>query len=322
MNFDEARAAVLVAAEVTPQTVTLAKAFIVQNFQTDTSQLMRSFVTAMDAQRPEHVVLHQSVDPEPLIVQAGRYLAHTAAAAEAIWSLIHSDVLMPLTGSMYETQLNVGYTSVVARGGGITSGWDFPEVAASVPTRVQLVPSQRSGAQPLSDGDLYLHELNIPDLHPDVEESLHDAVRCFRRELYLPALAMLARAIEGAWIELGLALGDHPPAHAGGRAPKFDAFIRDPMVNLSQLIARVRDYYSERDLWRDVWRQSGVNEQVIRSAAIWSDAVRESRNALHYRADSALPNNYESVAVQLLAAGQHLRAIYAARQAVKAAQGE
>jgi len=320
MNFEEARAAVLAAAEVTPQTLTLAKAHIVNKFQQDASALIRAFVVAMDAEPPEHVVINPTVDPEPLITQAGRYLAHSAAAGEAIWGLIHAGVLVPVTGSTFETQTNVGYTSVVARSGGITGGWDFPELALSVPTRVHLAPSHRSGAQPLSDADLYLRELNIAEMHADVEVSLREAVRCFRHELYLPSLAMLARAVEGAWIELGLAMADKAPSHAGQRAAKFDAFIRDPMINLSQLISHVRDYYSERDLWRDVWTETGVNEQVIRNAAIWSDAVRENRNAVHYRADTALPNSYETVAVQLLAAGQHLKAIYAARRAMVAGQ--
>lgn len=317
MNFAEARAGVLAAADVTAQAVALAKTHFVQNFQTDTGQLIRSFVAAIDARAPENVVVHPSVDTEGLIKQAGRYLAHTAAATEAIWGLIHNGVLLPLTGSMYESQPHVGYTSVVGHSGGISGGWDFPEFAFSVPARVQLAPSRRSAPQTLSDADLYLNELSIPDLHPDVEQSLRDAVRCFRFELYLPALAMLARAIEGAWIELGLAIADHQPAHAGDRAAKFDSFIRDPLINLSQLIARVRDYYSERDLWREVWQKSGVTEQVIRNAAIWSDAVRQSRNVLHYRAESALPNTYETVAVQLLAASQHLQAIYAARRVVE-----
>src|SRR5258708_1065385 len=83
--------------------------------------------------------------------------------------------------------------------GGETSGWRFGEFALVMPTRLMLAPSWRSPAQSLSDGDLYLHELGIPDLHPDVEQSLHEAVRCFRHELYLPTLAMLARAAEGAW---------------------------------------------------------------------------------------------------------------------------
>src|SRR5262249_359425 len=108
----------------------------------------------------------------------------------------------------------------------------------------------------------------------------------------------------------------HAPANGGKRALDFDAFIHDPLINLSQLIARVRDYYSERDLWTDVRRDSGVNEQIIRNAAIWSDAVRDARNVLHYRANSAIPNTYETVAVQLVAAGQYLRAVYDARRAV------
>ena len=64
-----------------PQTVMLAKAHIVAHFEADASSLIDSFVAAMDARAPELVVVHPSVDSEPYIRQAGRYLAPPIGAA-------------------------------------------------------------------------------------------------------------------------------------------------------------------------------------------------------------------------------------------------
>src|SRR3712207_7848680 len=53
------------------------------------------------------------------------------------------------------------------------------------PPRSTLFPYTtlfRSPIQPLSDADLFLHELGVQDLHPVVEEALREAVNCFRHE--------------------------------------------------------------------------------------------------------------------------------------------
>ena len=50
--------------------------------------------------------------------------------------------------------------------------------------------------------------------HPLIEEAIREAVRCLRADLYLPALAMLAKAAEGFWTLLAVALGAAAPGEA------------------------------------------------------------------------------------------------------------
>jgi hypothetical protein len=75
------------------------------------------------------------------------------------------------------------------------------------PRDVILAPSRVSSRDEiLADGDLYLHSLSIPNLHPAAADYLQQAIKCFRHELYLPAVAMLGSASEVAWTALGESL--------------------------------------------------------------------------------------------------------------------
>ena len=213
--------------------------------------------------------------------------------------------------------MTVPFTTAVGNSGGTSGGWPFE--SCHVPNYVRLSPSAKhSGVDPLSDADLYLRDIGVPDMHPEVLESLRSAVQCFRVELYLPALAMLARAIEGAWLELGRALVDATPGRAGKDGEAFAATMGEQELSLAKLITAVRTYYERKDLWKNIWARSGVQGFHIVGAAVWSDHVRVRRNVIHYDSSEQYPYNYETVGTLLLAATQHLRAIYDARRALVA----
>jgi hypothetical protein len=57
----------------------------------------------------------------------------------------------------------------------------------------------------LVEPSLYLDVLSIPTMHAELQEALAEAVRCFRAKLYTAGVAMLGKASEGAWLELGAA---------------------------------------------------------------------------------------------------------------------
>ena len=50
--------------------------------------------------------------------------------------------------------------------------------------------------------------------------------------------------------------------------------------------------------------------QDLRNAVIWADAVRESRNSVHYGVKPEMPNTYEKLAALLIGSVPHLRLIY------------
>lgn len=48
----------------------------------------------------------------------------------------------------------------------------------------------------------------------------------------------------------------------------------------------------------------------IESVVIWSEVLREARNAIHFGVKPVIPNTYEKVAVLLLAAAGNLAKLY------------
>ena len=83
---------------VTPQRVVIAKAIILHASanESQSSALIDAVLRGNTIEMPDKVVLHSSVDPLPAITAAAEALSWQVAAAEAILSLIHSDVLVSL----------------------------------------------------------------------------------------------------------------------------------------------------------------------------------------------------------------------------------
>jgi hypothetical protein len=156
---------------------------------------------------------------------------------------------------------------------------------------------------------LFLHNFNIPNIHPEVEESLREAVRCFRHELYIACLAMLGKASEGAWTELGLKLAQAISSGSPVNGKKTEKKL-DPRYAIGKRITETLQLYEQKDVFGTLQKESGVSIQDLRTAAVWSDVVRESRNSVHYRDYPSMPNTYEKVAALLIGAVPHLRLLY------------
>lgn len=293
--------------------IAAAKEYICANLRESVPNLIEGFLHQRELPEPPQVVINPSVDLAPQVRTAAEYVGWRLAACEAVWGLINSGILVPKSSSLYEPPMVVPWTTVVGNSGGMSSSWHFQ--TCPVPNFVVLSPSAAyAGVGPLSDSDLYLRDVGVPDMHPEVAESLETAVRCFRGELYLPALAMLARAIEGAWLEFGRALVDATPKQAGKDGESFARTMGEEEISLGKLIAAVRAYYERKDLWRDVWARSGITGAHIAGAAVWSDHVRVRRNVIHYDSAERYEYTYETVGTLLLAATQHMRAVYGARR--------
>lgn len=207
-------------------------------------------------------------------------------------------------------------------GSGESGGWTFEQLAVGVPYRVWRAKSWASNRhRPLSDGDLYLRELGIANLHPLVDESLQEAVTCFRHDLYAPYLAMLTRGVEGAWTEMGLAVADAVRTINAKRADALTGDLVDPQYSMARRLTRVADVYEQKDLAELIWNTSGVKPRDLRQVAIWADQVRDSRNVLHYQSQPAMANTYEKVAALLIGAVPYMRMIYAVHDAAKQRPG-
>lgn len=204
MNPEEAEKSINNEVRVTHTDVIVAKSYIMKNFVDDIESLRTRFLAALEAQLPKEVILHESVPLEPQSTQAAKSIISSLAFAEAIWGLVNSNILLLSHNHLSEINFSIGWTTVVPGSGGNSSGWQFERYKVVVPSKVRVAPScEHPNQYALSDGDLYIKELDIEDLHVEVDEALRQAVKCFRHELYIPCVTMLARVAEGAWTELG-----------------------------------------------------------------------------------------------------------------------
>jgi len=307
--------------DVTRQHIVLAKAYILKNFQDSPSSMLQGFVRDFHAQKPDKVVLHPSVDLEPQVAQAANAIAWRLAFAEAIWSLIGAGVLIPAHSNLDAIDVNQEYTTIVPGSSGTSGGWRFAQYEIAVPTRLRIAPSLMNRLpQPLTDPDLYLSDFEIPGLQAEVKQALRQAALCFRYELNIPCLAMLAKASEGAWIETGLSLLTVDPNNAAltpARRQKTREMLNSQYSSIIQKMDGILELYDKQDLFGQVAKRSGFNQRHLREVLNWSNVVRDSRNAVHYGADPATQNTYEKVAALLLGAVPNIRILYAIRQAAE-----
>jgi hypothetical protein len=302
---------------VTQQLMTQAKTYAIERFSTEATQIVDGFLAYMDAQRPGPVVFGESADPATTLRAVTWHMACNLAICEAIWALVYSGVFVMRGAPIQTLEPRVPYeqrTSSSSSGG----NWGFPALSTTYPREIQMGWALRVGAvTPLTDGDLYLQALDVEPLGPLVEESLREAVACFRHDLYTPALAMLTRAVEGAFTELALSLAGATETNYADRARRLRKLVTDPQTSLATLLDRVLAYYVDRDLSEPVWNRSGVAAAHMREVSIWAQGVRESRNVVHYRLRATLSNTYEKVAAYLLGAAPYMQRLRAATVAAR-----
>lgn len=320
MTPDEARDLIRARITVTPQRVTIAKAIILELAKTISSsdELIRQLLSANGSAIPRPVILHESVDSMVAVVAAGDALSWRLAGAEAIWSLIHSGMLLPLSEPRGDA-ISIDWTTVVPGSGGVSAGWRFEETRLPVPDSVRRAPSlDGADGQFLAEPDLYLNSLGIPTMHDDVASSFREAVKCFRAELYTASIAMLGKASEGSWLELGDALLSAAPDEEQQKYSKQRNVLEDPMAGPFRKIEAVLAVYEHQELFAPVAKATGIRPKELRVAAVWSDAVRDSRNTIHFGAQAALPNTYEKLAALLIGAAPHIKTLYQVRDCVRA----
>lgn len=323
MNNEQAEKELRARIAITPQRVTIAKALLLESAGTspvNTDELLTAVVKANGSPWPlPKLVIHESVDTMSTVKAVADAISWRLAAIEATWSLIHSGLLFSMAGTR-DHEVSVDWTTVApGSGGGMSSGFRMPETSLPVPDRVRRALSfDQQKTQFLAEPDLYLHTFGVDNMHRQVSDSFAEAVRCFRAELYTASLAMLGRASEGAWLELGEALLRLVPATEQKKYSKQRHALEDPMLGTMKKVGAVIAMYEHQELFEPVAKASEVRLQELREVANWTDTVRDSRNTIHFRVDAAVPNTYEKLGVLLLGAVPNVRTLYRAKTAADA----
>jgi hypothetical protein len=314
MNEGEARARIQAKIEVTPQMVTIAKVGILKLCQSrnETESLIKKFLAEMGAEMPKgKLMLDASPEPLEILDRISNSVNWHVASSEAIWDLVNSGMLIAQAGgNTFEMTVVNFHIEWMDRAYG--SSWSFEDYKIQVPRfvikRLSKIVNENTHLF-LSNHDLYIHNMNIHNADPEIISALREAIRCFRYELFLASVTMLGKASEGAWLELGASLVNavNGQDRVVGR---IKGILEDTQVGVNKKIDAVIQLYERRDLFPDFARNSGVNLQDLKDAALWSDAVRDSRNTIHFGNSPSIPNTYEKVAALILGATPVFRDIY------------
>jgi hypothetical protein len=315
MTEEEVKKEIIKRVVVTRQHLTLAKAFILNLARTDKHDLRRlsdQYAKQRGYNKPKNeIALRPNVD-EASLVEASEYFTSILSMGEATWALIHEGVLLH-DGLLTEIDNYLGWTTAIA-GSGQYGGWTFEEFSMKIPVAVTFAPSHRCNTEEvLTDPNLFLLEAGIEGADSEVIEALEDAINCFRKELYRASVVLLGKAMEGAWVEMGIALAHSVPSNAQFNKAKFMETMTDE-ASLVKKINEILKLYKNKDVVGDVAGRFGIRAGELESIVIWSEVLRDARNAIHFGVKPVFPNAYEKVAVLLLAAASNLSKLYHIKQ--------
>jgi|SRR5579871_1196824 len=312
MQLDEAERIITENVVITRQKVAVMKALILGQ---GTLELA---LKSLGAMKPATILIQPDVEPMLSLRRASEWISYSLAGCEALWGLVHAGVLIQLTSDL--TIFDPAISCTIARGnGGWSGGLRLERFQSAYPSRViRSWVSDRD--QVLADADLYLQRLSLPMIHHEVEDALRDSVRCFRAELFVPSVVMLGKASEGAWIELGVALAEF----VGASDPKIKKWadgLTGPEIGFAKKLRDIVIFYETRQTTlKPVAQQAGTTLEDLRTAMLWSDTLRDARNAIHHRVSTSTDASYEMVVTLLLAAVPHLQTIYSLYRAVHEAK--
>jgi hypothetical protein len=309
MTPDEARDIIVNAVQVTRADIVAAKSFLSNAGpgRVDMQAQLTAWANMVSPGARGEVLLDAN-DIDSQLSAVSKAIVAQLALCAAAWELIHTGVVF-VAGTHAGWEAKVGY-----RTSGGAAGLNIENRFQMVYPEALLLPPWRDAHSELWSADLYLLRLAPNSLHSGVEQALRMSLECFRRDLYVPALAMLGAASEGAWIEMGNALAKSKPSES--QASKTLATINDDRKSIRTKIAEVSALYARADLFRELHDRSGVSHRRVSDIAVWSDLIREARNVLHWNVKPTVPNTYETVATFLMAGSSALLDLHAVRDGV------
>lgn len=231
-----------------------------------------------------------------LLDQAAETYSMRMAFYQGIWELVAASELLPGPVDVWESlALNC---SSPGRGFGI-------DVKLKCPYPRQIYRLSQA-ASSTSDPDILLSEVDCATLHPGILEGIKQSLNCYRRGLYMPAVAMLAAAVEACWTECGRAV-----ATKVGSSKLANVIANS---GFGKIVAEVSTVLQQENA-KAIREASGQNAFHVRDAEVWTTLLRDRRNALHWDKKNSFIVEHSETAVILLAAPIHIRTLEAIRNA-------
>ena len=157
------------------------------------------------------------------------------------------------------------------------------------------------------DMDIFLKGLDCTDLHDGILEAVEQSLRCFRRGLYLPAIAMLTAGAEATWHECGIAVATKLANQ------KLQTIMNDQYASLSKKVAELSKIL-RGSAGKPLLKAASLNVHQITDAELWTITLRDKRNALHWTKAKSFMAQHSDTAALLLGAPIHLGTLEALRK--------
>ncbi len=284
------------AVSVRREDVAQAKQFAMRDGYSGTEGFLNRWLEGMKFHQPEWVVF-PTPEYHATIAQMARGFSLRMAMYQAVWELIASGEVVPIDTAKEWTP-EVGYHIHNGR-----SSMRLDALKTYFMPEIQRLP-QIDGVP--GDADIFLHGVDCRTLHPGIREAIDQSLGCFRRGLYMPATAMLAAAAEATWTECGVKV-----AAKLGNA-KLDGVVSDPYASISKKVTETRKALDAPD-GRAILKATDRTIADVNNAELWTTALRERRNALHWDKAKSFVADHSETGTLLMAAPQHLGTLEAIR---------
>jgi hypothetical protein len=253
------------------------------------------------------------------VAKASGYISWSMAFSYAALELINANQLIPTTPYLAPNNITIPWSNVRPGHGGTKSTFSFPKCSVPMPNSV-IKPKLQGNANnfTLFDPDLYVSHMEILNAHEDVKEALYDAIDCFKTELYRPSLTMLGKAVEGAWIELGVSLTSY--AIQNTNDVEKNTKLQEKLMGFDSIankVEKIIDLYTShhKDWFDGIRKETNIQAHSISGLQNWTELVRKSRNAIHFGVRLDTEINYEKTAIILLASIDNFKTLYALKRA-------
>jgi hypothetical protein len=298
MNIDEASNAVRLGIEVTREDIARAKEWLLDASSGDTEHLIDEWLAEQNMTISQNSKVDFTRDDiSEQIAWYSRVFSVRLAFYQAQWELIGAgEMILAGNHGVWSASLGFKYSNH-------SGGLNLQGIRCSFPSDVMRPPL---APEPSIETDIFLKGINCVTLHTGILEAIKQSLACFRRGLYMPAIAMLAAAAEATWTECGIAVAKKLTNL------KLDSTVLDPFASIGKKVAEIQKAFQTPD-GKLLLKSAGRSFVDLDNVELWTSNLRERRNALHWDKAKSFIADHSDTASLLMGAPLHIGTLEAIR---------
>jgi hypothetical protein len=298
MSPEEASKLIIAAMNVTREDVARAKNWLQKAEVGQTHEIVDRWLHEQKLVVPREVNTEMPNCGDDLLPIARAYSVRLAFY-QAVWELVNIGELIPAGPS------TSWEASLASKTSHYLCGIPLKNVRCSFPQIIERAPFTSAAS---TDPDIFLDGICCGTLHAGIHVAIVQSLECFRRGLYMPATAMLAAAAEATWTECGAAI-----AKKIGNT-KLESVVNDRLASVSKIVIEIQKALEQPD-GKSLLKAAYVTMPKVSDAEVWTTALRERRNALHWGNAKSFVADHSETGTLLMAAPQHLGTLETIRAA-------